>query len=80
MISTFKQLAIEVATILGEPLLPDCQPEESPFPGIENRVRILSPSLLASLIFEKADKEGILEVPDSLYAPLLEALSEKIRT
>lgn len=33
-------------------MIPDCQPEESPFPGIEDRVRILAPGILSSLILE----------------------------
>lgn len=47
-----KELAAEVATILGERLVLECHPDESPFPDIEERVRILAPGILADLIRE----------------------------
>ena len=47
---SLKQLASEVATLLGESLAPECQPEESPFPDLEERVRILAPVVLEVLI------------------------------
>ena len=50
--TTIRQLAGEVATILGDALALECQPEESPFPDIENRVRILAPGILSSLLME----------------------------
>ena len=49
---TIKELATETAKLLGESLLLECQPEESPFPTLEDQVRILSPELLSSLILE----------------------------
>ena len=58
------QLASDVATILGENLALDCRPEESPFPDIEDRVRVLSPVVLSSLIVE-VSHEKILD-----YKPL----------
>lgn len=45
-----KSLASNVATLLGEPLALECSPEESPFPNIEDRVRILAPGLLKDLL------------------------------
>lgn len=47
---TLKEIASDVAALLGEPLALECQPEESPFPGIEDRVRILAPGILQTLI------------------------------
>ena len=47
-----KELATATATLLGESLLQECIPEESPFPDLEDQVRILSPELLSSLIME----------------------------
>ena len=47
-------LAQDVSTLLGEPSEPECQPEESPFPGVKERVRILAPGLLSILIEESA--------------------------
>ena len=44
------RLASEVATLLGESLAPECHTEESPFPDLEDRVRILAPGLLADLL------------------------------
>ena len=45
-------LAQNVATLLGEPSALDCQPEDSPFPGIDSRVRILAPGILTRLLLE----------------------------
>lgn len=47
---TVKQLASDVAAVLGESLALDCHPEESPFPDMEDRVRILAPEVLNNLI------------------------------
>lgn len=49
---SIKQLASDVAALLGESLAPECQPEESPFPDLEERVRILAPMVLSDLIME----------------------------
>lgn len=46
-------LAAKVATLLGEALALECQPQESPFPDLEDRVRILAPGTLARLILEE---------------------------
>lgn len=46
------ELAYRTATAMGESLLLECQPEESPFPRIEDRVRILAPGILSRLIVE----------------------------
>lgn len=45
-----KQLAADVATLLGEALSLECHPEESPFPDIEDRVRTIAPGILSDLI------------------------------
>ena len=47
-----KQLASDVAAILGESLALDCSPEESPFPDLQLRVRILAPEALNKLIWD----------------------------
>lgn len=47
-----ERIAADVATLLGETILEECQPEESPYPGIEERVRILAPALLTSMLME----------------------------
>lgn len=47
---TIKSLASNVATLLGEPLALECSPEESPFPNIEDRVRILASGFLKDLL------------------------------
>ena len=47
-----ENLARDLATLLGESLMLECQPEESPFPGIEERTRLLAPSLLEKIILE----------------------------
>lgn len=49
---TVRELAEDVATLMGERLLLECQPEESPFPDLEDQVRLLVPGLLATLILE----------------------------
>lgn len=46
------ELAETVATLLGETLALECRPEESPFPGIAERVSILAPSLLTTILSE----------------------------
>ena len=50
-------IASDVATLLGESLLPECSPAESPFPDIEDRVRILAPGVLESLILSSGREE-----------------------
>ena len=52
------KITSDVAAVLGEPTVLDCQPEESPFPGLEDRVRIEAPEVLSVLIKE-ADVSGI---------------------
>lgn len=47
-----RRLASDVATLLGESLAEECRPEESPFPGMEERVRLLAPAILSRLITE----------------------------
>ena len=49
---TFKQLAIDVATLQGDCLALECSPDESPIPDFENRVRIIAPGILSSLILD----------------------------
>ena len=44
------QLATEVATLLGEAISLQSLPAESPFPNIEDRVRILAPGILLNLL------------------------------
>ena len=52
MKTSIKKLAADVAALLGESLSLECCPDESPFPGIEDRVRISAPGILASLLLE----------------------------
>ena len=49
---TIERLSSDVAAILGESLALECQPEESPFPGIEDRVRIRAPGIIRDLLTE----------------------------
>ncbi|MCH5228546.1 MAG: hypothetical protein J1F12_00945 [Muribaculaceae bacterium] len=73
-----EQLASDVAALKGEALLPECEPEESPFPDMETRVRILAPGILAVLLKESdlsdihtknlpgsvtIDEEGVAGIP-----------------
>lgn len=74
-----KQLASETAAILGETLELECHPEESPFPNIEERVRVIAPLLLDSIILNapadllsgckrlsasvEIDSKGVVSVP-----------------
>ena len=46
------RMASDVATLLGESLARECLPEDSPFPDLEDRVKILAPEILALLILE----------------------------
>ena len=52
MKTTIQSLARQVATLLGEAIGVDTFPADSPFPDIENRVRILSPGILSELLQE----------------------------
>lgn len=79
MIKTIHQLAIEVATLRGEALALECHPAESPFPDIEDQVRIMAPALLTTLILEadprnldgaesfltqvRPDSDGVVTIP-----------------
>lgn len=76
---SLKQLAAEVATLLGEPQNED-RGFETPFPSIEQRVAILAAALLADLIKEEADSSGFIEVPASKHSRLLEALISSFKT
>lgn len=49
---SIKTLASEVATLLGESLAPECEPLDSPFPDIEDRVRVSAPIILTDLILD----------------------------
>lgn len=51
---TVERIASDVAALLGENLALECISEESPFPDLKDRVRILAPGILAGLL-EKAD-------------------------
>lgn len=57
---TIKQLASEIATLKGESLALECHPEESPFPSIEEKVRILTPKIIEEILndVEVLDPEG----------------------
>lgn len=72
---SLKQLATEVATLLGESLATDNLLPENPFPGIENRVRILAPGILAGIQRRNAESSGYLEIAAEDYAELLQALT-----
>lgn len=71
---SLKQVASEVAALLGETLSEENRPEESPFPGIEIRVRILAPGILAALINQQAEESGLIDIPDDLYDKFIEKL------
>ena len=69
-----KELAEDLATLLGESLQLECQPEESPFPGIEDRVRILAPGILSNILMaprETVTLDGSIELPERIYNKLL---------
>lgn len=57
-----KQIATDVATLMGETLALECRPEETPFPGIEEMVRIRAPILLGE-IYASIDLPGLLTLP-----------------
>lgn len=52
MKKSLDQLTSEVSILLGESISSECFPEESPFPDLAQRVRILAPSLLGSILKE----------------------------
>ncbi|MCH5234903.1 MAG: hypothetical protein J1E16_06385 [Muribaculaceae bacterium] len=54
---TIKQLATEIATLMGESLALECSPPESPFPDIEDKVRVMAPAALIRLIKEAKTEE-----------------------
>lgn len=57
------KIASDVATLLGESLALECHPAESPFPNIEDRVRIFAPGFLASMLIEpKYISEGLAPI------------------
>ncbi|MCH5227308.1 MAG: hypothetical protein J1F16_05770 [Muribaculaceae bacterium] len=47
---SISRLADDVKTVVGDSLLDICLPEDSPFPDMENRVRVLAPGLLADIL------------------------------
>lgn len=47
-----EQLISDVYALLGESIARDCIPEESPYPDLGLRVRLLAPGILADLIKE----------------------------
>lgn len=54
---TLNRLSDDTATFLGDSLALECQPEESPFPGIKERVRVMAPGVMAELIMEANREE-----------------------
>ena len=54
-----EKISRDLATIRGELYAPDCEPAESPFPGLAQRVRLLVPIILVELI--KAAPWDVLE-------------------
>ena len=52
-----KRLADDVAVLLGESLSRECQPEESPFPDLEEKVRITAAGELAELLLAAPAEE-----------------------
>lgn len=46
------RLSHDVAVLLGEALSLECHPEESPFPDLEDRVRVLAPGVLSRIVAE----------------------------
>lgn len=58
MKKSLKSIADEVALFLGELLILECEPEETPFPDLESRVSIMAPGILRKLI-EQAPKERL---------------------
>ena len=79
---TMHQLAQDVAVVLGEALSLECQPEESPFPGIEERVQTLAPGLIHKLLIRSPDSldlSGEIELPYLLYHKLLLKLAKGLK-
>ena len=77
--TTIKKLATDIATLLGESLAPEVSGSETPFPGIEVRVRILAPSFLAEIIRREAEENGVVDIPDEHYGELTEKILQAIR-
>lgn len=74
---TLNQLATDVAILLGEALSLECQPEESPFPNLSDRVQILAPGILSSLLIAVEDDiklDGSILLPENIYHKLLHRL------
>ena len=79
---TFDRLTSDVAAILGESLSLECQPDESPFPGIKERVRILAPGILARLLIvprDDIDLEAGVYVSETLYYKLIMTIQKVIK-
>lgn len=53
------RLVTLTANLLGEPLALECEPDESPVPGLESRVRVIAPGLLSEMIMDAS--------PESLF-------------
>ena len=47
-----EEIAADVACMLGESLVLECEPEESPFPGLASRIGLLARECLATLLLE----------------------------
>lgn len=60
MTVSINQLASDVAILLGEALARECRPHESPFPDVEDKVRVMAPGLLEELIM-KARPEDLTD-------------------
>lgn len=74
---TLNQLATDVAILLGEALSLECQPEESPFPNLIDRVHTLAPGILSSLLIAVEDDiklDGSILLPENIYHKLLRRL------
>lgn len=75
-----EKISRDLATIRGELYAPDCEPAESPFPGLAQRVRILLPIILVELIntspVEVFEEAKILE--STITADKLEVAEIKV--
>ena len=52
MIRNWKEVAKDAATLLGEGIEAECEGPDSPFPDIEERVKLILPGILADLLLE----------------------------
>lgn len=72
MKTALQKIAADVAALIGEPLIPECEPEESPIPGFADRLRIMVPAILSSLI-QEAPKASLTGWASVAGTPLIDS-------